>query len=284
MLHAQGLDPMAALAFTLELDFEGDQYTFFKFSLDEIRALYGIEVQELNVWRPMAVPAGQGARAPGRRRPDVPHRSRQELDRRRLNRHRGAYRAVFSQPRIVHGLLAGFRRRVSSRRAHSGGRRAAAVRGDREARPHYAARAVGACGARRRPDAEASIEPSSAKSDCPTPIADCARSGVGAHAAASSDGASRVMRSSFAISTYGGSTPTARVNSPRRKTRRSPARERVESAVVKVARHAGARRRLSDGDRALAVIDLVRHAGGVRQIERVDLRHEEPAERDCSTA
>jgi hypothetical protein len=53
VLHAQGLEPTAALAFTLGLDFEGDQYTFFKFSLDEIRALYGIEVQELNLWRPL---------------------------------------------------------------------------------------------------------------------------------------------------------------------------------------------------------------------------------------
>lgn len=57
VLHAQGLEPTAGLAFTLELDFEGDQYTFFKFSLDEIRALFGIEVQELNVWRPLAAQA-----------------------------------------------------------------------------------------------------------------------------------------------------------------------------------------------------------------------------------
>jgi hypothetical protein len=57
VLHAQGLEPVAALAFTLGLDFEGDQYTFFKFSLDDLRSLYGVEVQELNVWRPVVVHA-----------------------------------------------------------------------------------------------------------------------------------------------------------------------------------------------------------------------------------
>jgi hypothetical protein len=59
VLHAQGLEPTAALAFTLGLDFEGDQYTFFKFSLDELWDLYGVEVQELNVWRPLAVQAAE---------------------------------------------------------------------------------------------------------------------------------------------------------------------------------------------------------------------------------
>lgn len=59
VLHAQGLEPTAGLAFTLGLDFEGDQYTFFKFSLDELWQLYGVEVQELNVWRPLAEQAAE---------------------------------------------------------------------------------------------------------------------------------------------------------------------------------------------------------------------------------
>src|SRR5207248_1612605 len=62
VLHAQGLEPTAGLAFTLGLDFEGDQYTFFKFSLDELRDLYGVEVQELNVWRPLAEQAAEQVR------------------------------------------------------------------------------------------------------------------------------------------------------------------------------------------------------------------------------
>lgn len=52
-LHSLKLEPLAMLAFTLAVDFEGDQWTFFKPSLDEIRELYGIDVQELTVWRPL---------------------------------------------------------------------------------------------------------------------------------------------------------------------------------------------------------------------------------------
>jgi hypothetical protein len=59
VLNAHGLDPMAGLAFTLATDWEGDQYTFFKYKHNEIRDLYGIEVQELNVWKPLAVHAAE---------------------------------------------------------------------------------------------------------------------------------------------------------------------------------------------------------------------------------
>jgi hypothetical protein len=52
LLHALGLDPLAAAAFTLSTDFEGDQWTFFKFPPEDLRALFGLEVAELNVWRP----------------------------------------------------------------------------------------------------------------------------------------------------------------------------------------------------------------------------------------
>jgi Domain of unknown function (DUF1839) len=53
LLHALGQEPLAMLAFTLAVDFEGDQWTFFKPSLEELRALYGIDVQELTIWRPL---------------------------------------------------------------------------------------------------------------------------------------------------------------------------------------------------------------------------------------
>jgi hypothetical protein len=59
LLHAQGLEPRACLAFTLGLDHEGDQYTFYKPPLMDLRALYGIEVQELNIWRPLTVHAAE---------------------------------------------------------------------------------------------------------------------------------------------------------------------------------------------------------------------------------
>ncbi len=50
-LHALKQEPIAAMPFTLTADFEGDQWTFFKFQLSDLQALYGIEVQELVVWR-----------------------------------------------------------------------------------------------------------------------------------------------------------------------------------------------------------------------------------------
>jgi hypothetical protein len=53
VLHALGVDPRAAGAFTLSADFEGDQWTFLKPPLEDLRALYGIDVAELNVWRPL---------------------------------------------------------------------------------------------------------------------------------------------------------------------------------------------------------------------------------------
>jgi hypothetical protein len=54
LLHALGLDPVAGCAFTLATDFEGDQWAFFKFPPEDLRRLYGIEVAEMNVWRPLA--------------------------------------------------------------------------------------------------------------------------------------------------------------------------------------------------------------------------------------
>jgi hypothetical protein len=59
LLHARGLEPRACLAFTLGLDYEGDQYTFYKPPLRDLRALYGIEVQELNIWRPLTLHAAE---------------------------------------------------------------------------------------------------------------------------------------------------------------------------------------------------------------------------------
>lgn len=54
LVHALGGDPHAMLGVCLPIDFEGDQWTFFKPSHDELRSLYGIDVQELTVWRPLA--------------------------------------------------------------------------------------------------------------------------------------------------------------------------------------------------------------------------------------
>lgn len=53
LLHAWGMEPIAGLPFTLGIDFEGDQWTFFKFQLEDLFELYSLEVQELAVWRPL---------------------------------------------------------------------------------------------------------------------------------------------------------------------------------------------------------------------------------------
>lgn len=53
VLHALGLEPLAAGAFTLSVDFLGDQWTFFKYPTEDLRALYGLEVLEMNIWRPL---------------------------------------------------------------------------------------------------------------------------------------------------------------------------------------------------------------------------------------
>ena len=53
LLHALGQEPIAVMPFTLAIDFEGDQWTFFKPPLLDIYELYRIDVQELAVWKPL---------------------------------------------------------------------------------------------------------------------------------------------------------------------------------------------------------------------------------------
>jgi hypothetical protein len=53
LAHALGFDPVAMLPFTLAIDFEGDQWTFFKPSNHELYELYGFDVQELALSRPL---------------------------------------------------------------------------------------------------------------------------------------------------------------------------------------------------------------------------------------
>jgi hypothetical protein len=54
LLSSLKLDPHALWPCTVAIDFEGDQWTFFKPPHDELRALYGVDVQELTVWRPLS--------------------------------------------------------------------------------------------------------------------------------------------------------------------------------------------------------------------------------------
>ena len=50
MLHALGLDPLAAAAFSVAADFEGDQWTFYKYPPEDVLALYGIDAHEMMPW------------------------------------------------------------------------------------------------------------------------------------------------------------------------------------------------------------------------------------------
>lgn len=52
-LHALGLDPVAGLGFTFGTDFDGDQWRMFTYPVETLRSVYGIGVDELNVWRPL---------------------------------------------------------------------------------------------------------------------------------------------------------------------------------------------------------------------------------------
>ncbi len=54
LLHAHGLEPTAMLACCAAIDWEGDQWTFFKPPHADLEALYGVEIEELSVYRPLA--------------------------------------------------------------------------------------------------------------------------------------------------------------------------------------------------------------------------------------
>jgi hypothetical protein len=53
LLHAMGIDPASALAFACTVDYEGDQWTFFKPPPDEMARLYGIDIHEMQLYRPV---------------------------------------------------------------------------------------------------------------------------------------------------------------------------------------------------------------------------------------
>lgn len=50
ILTAWGLDPTAGLGVTVAQDYEGDQFTFFKYQQDDLELLYGVVVGELSIY------------------------------------------------------------------------------------------------------------------------------------------------------------------------------------------------------------------------------------------
>jgi hypothetical protein len=59
LLHARGLEPLAALGTTVAVDFEGDQWTFFKPDARDLATLYGIDVHEMQPYRPLPLQCAQ---------------------------------------------------------------------------------------------------------------------------------------------------------------------------------------------------------------------------------
>src|SRR5271170_6023920 len=53
LLHARGDEPLAALGCLVRSDFEGDQWTFFKPPPDDLETLFGIDIHEMQPYRPL---------------------------------------------------------------------------------------------------------------------------------------------------------------------------------------------------------------------------------------
>ncbi|HET9162286.1 MAG TPA: DUF1839 family protein [Solirubrobacterales bacterium] len=51
LLHARGDEPLAMMACALEVDFEGDQWTFFKPRPEDVERLYGVDIHEMQPYR-----------------------------------------------------------------------------------------------------------------------------------------------------------------------------------------------------------------------------------------
>ncbi|HTW72716.1 MAG TPA: DUF1839 family protein [Acetobacteraceae bacterium] len=55
ILASWGLDPLAGLGVTVAQDYEGDQFTFFKYLHEDLETLYGVVVGELSIWHSLEV-------------------------------------------------------------------------------------------------------------------------------------------------------------------------------------------------------------------------------------
>ncbi len=51
LIHARGDEPLAAMGFTTKMDFEGDQWTFFKPPEADLERLYGLDIHEMQPHR-----------------------------------------------------------------------------------------------------------------------------------------------------------------------------------------------------------------------------------------
>jgi Domain of unknown function (DUF1839) len=53
LLHACGYEPLAALGHLVRIDFEGDQWTFFKPPPEDLESLFGVDIHEMQPYRPL---------------------------------------------------------------------------------------------------------------------------------------------------------------------------------------------------------------------------------------
>jgi len=59
LLHAIGREPLAAMGSAVRMDFEGDQWTFFKPPPTDLEVLYGLDIHEMQPYRPLPEQARQ---------------------------------------------------------------------------------------------------------------------------------------------------------------------------------------------------------------------------------
>jgi hypothetical protein len=59
LLHARGHEPLAAMGCTVRIDFEGDQWTFFKPFVEDLELLFGVDVHEMQPYRPLPEQAAE---------------------------------------------------------------------------------------------------------------------------------------------------------------------------------------------------------------------------------
>jgi hypothetical protein len=55
LLHACGYEPLAAFGHLMRMDFEGDQWTFFKPPPEDLELLFGVDIHEMQPYRPLPV-------------------------------------------------------------------------------------------------------------------------------------------------------------------------------------------------------------------------------------
>lgn len=59
LLHSRGLEPLGAMGRLLRMDFEGDQWTFFKPDPEDLELLFGVDIHEMQPYRPLPLQAAE---------------------------------------------------------------------------------------------------------------------------------------------------------------------------------------------------------------------------------